>query len=138
MIRGKLSLPVVALYQRERAIASHHEAVRHKPKQKAGMTFSEVLDAVLIGLLRYLWGPTSLRKHLPKLEGAAMKPTDAERFEKLAEAYRPNADYCRHMAAGAGKHSSKEHWVRLAMSWIKLAKAEKANAESRWTELASQ
>ena len=96
---GKLSLPVVALYQRERAIASHHEAVRHKPKQKAGMTFSEVLDAVLIGLLRYLWGPTSLRKHLPKREGAAMKPADAERFEKLAEAYSTNADYCRHMAA---------------------------------------
>ena len=63
------------------------------------MTFSEVLDAVLIGLLRYLWGPTSLRKHLPKREGAAMKPADAERFEKLAEAYSTNADYCRHMAA---------------------------------------
>src|SRR6516164_3080198 len=87
------------------------------------MTFSEVLDAVLIGLLRNLWGPTSVRKHLPKLEGAAMKPTDAERFEKLAEAYRPNADYCRHMAAGAGKHSSKAHWVRLAASWIKLGAA---------------
>jgi hypothetical protein len=27
-----------------------------------------------------------------------MKPTDAERFEKLAEAHSTNADYCRHRA----------------------------------------
>ena len=100
------------------------------------MTFSEVLDAVLIGLLRYLWGPTSLRKHLPKLEGAAMKPADAERFEKLAEAYSTNADYCRHMAEIVRNPSSKGHWVRLAASWTTLAK--EAKVRSRWTELASQ
>jgi len=65
-----------------------------------------------------------------------MKQTDAERLEKLAEAYSTNADYCRHMAEIVRNPSSKGHWVRLAASWTSLAK--EAKARSRWTELASQ
>ena len=65
-----------------------------------------------------------------------MKQTDAERLEKLAEAYSTNADYCRHMAEKLGNRSSKDHWVRLAASWTTLAK--EAKVRSRWTELASQ
>jgi len=65
-----------------------------------------------------------------------MKQTDAERLEKLAEAYSTNADYCRHMAEIARNPSSKGHLVRLAASWTTLAK--EAKVRSRWTELASQ
>ena len=50
-----------------------------------------------------------------------MKLTDAERLEKLAEAYSTNADYCRHMAEIVRNPSSKGHWVRLAGIWITLA-----------------
>jgi hypothetical protein len=45
-----------------------------------------------------------------------MKQTDAERLEKLAEAYSTNADYCRHMAEIVRNPSSRGHWVRLAAS----------------------
>ena len=63
-----------------------------------------------------------------------MKQTDAERLEKLAEAYSTNADYFRHIAEIVRNPSSKGHWVRLAASWTTLAK----EAKARWTELASQ
>jgi hypothetical protein len=65
-----------------------------------------------------------------------MKQTDAERLEKLAEAYSTNADYCRHMAEIVRNPSAKGHWVRLAASWTTLAK--EAKAGSRRTELSSQ
>jgi hypothetical protein len=65
-----------------------------------------------------------------------MNQADADRLDKLAKAYSTNADYCRHMAAGASNHSSKGHWVQLAASWTKLA--EDAKARSRLMELASQ
>jgi hypothetical protein len=58
-------------------------------------------------------------------DGAAMKQTDTERLEKLAEAWRI-----------VRNPSSKGHWVRLAALWTTLAK--EAKATSRWTELASQ
>jgi hypothetical protein len=50
-----------------------------------------------------------------------MNQADADRLDKLAKAYSANADYCRHMAEGAGNPSSKKHWVRLAGIWITLA-----------------
>jgi hypothetical protein len=59
-----------------------------------------------------------------------MTPTDAERFEKLAKAYSTNADYCRHTAEKLGNRSSKEHWVRLAASWMRLAAEAKAKSRS--------
>jgi hypothetical protein len=45
-----------------------------------------------------------------------MKQTNAERLEKLAEAYSTNADYCRHMAEIIRNPSSKGHWVRQALT----------------------
>ena len=65
-----------------------------------------------------------------------MKQTDADRLDKLAKAYSTNADYCRHMAEGAGNPSSKKHWVRLAGIWITLAA--EVRERSRCTALASQ
>jgi hypothetical protein len=65
-----------------------------------------------------------------------MKQTDIVGLDKLAEEYSTHADYCRHMAEGAGNRSSKEHWVRLVAVWTTLAA--EAKARSRWTELASQ
>ena len=50
-----------------------------------------------------------------------MKQIDADRLDKLAKAYSTNADYCRHMAEGAGNPPSKEHWVQLAAVWTRLA-----------------
>ena len=50
-----------------------------------------------------------------------MNQADADRLDKLAKAYSTNANYCRHMAAGARNRSSKEHWVRLAGVWTTLA-----------------
>src|SRR6516164_4352042 len=49
------------------------------------------------GHCRNLRGLTGLRWHYLKLDGATMKQTDAERLDKLAEAYSTNADYCRHL-----------------------------------------
>ena len=65
-----------------------------------------------------------------------MKQTDADRLDKLEKAYNANADYCRHMAEGAGNRSSKNDWVRLAGVWTTLAA--EAKARSRKTVLASQ
>ena len=65
-----------------------------------------------------------------------MKQTDAERLDRLAEAYSTNADYCRHMAEKARTPLLKQHWVRLAASWTTLAA--EAKAKSHRTELASQ
>jgi hypothetical protein len=65
-----------------------------------------------------------------------MKQTDEDRLDKLAKAYRTNADYCRHMAAGARNRSSKEHWVRLAGVWTTLAA--EVRDRPRCTVLASQ
>ena len=64
-----------------------------------------------------------------------MKPTDADRLDKLAKAYGTNANHCRHMAEPARNRSSKEDWVRLEAVWTTLAA--EAEARSRWTELAS-
>ena len=65
-----------------------------------------------------------------------MEQADADRLDKLAKAYSTNADYCRHMAEGAGNRSSKEHWVRLAAVWTTLAA--EVRERSGCTVLASQ
>ena len=85
--------------------------------------FSEEASSAMIMLSSQGRGGTPRRcgEGVTAPDGAAMKQTDAERLDKLAEAYSTNADYCRHLAEIVRNPSSKGHWVRLAESWTTLA-----------------
>ena len=61
-------------------------------------------------------------------DGAAMKQTDAEGLDKLAEAYSTHADYCRHMAEAASP-SFKGEWMELAASCTELAEEAKERSQ---------
>ena len=58
----------------------------------------------------------------------AMKQTDADNLDMLAEECSTYADYCSHMAEAASP-SFKDEWMRLAASWTKLAEEAKADSQ---------
>jgi hypothetical protein len=53
--------------------------------------------------------------------------TDTEDFDRLAETYRTQADYCRHMA-GEPNGAFDEPWVLLAAAWTELADVTKSRS----------
>ena len=60
-----------------------------------------------------------------------MNQIDADHFDRLAETYSTQADYCRHMAEEPGG-AFDESWVLLAAAWTELAEETKARSrESR-------
>ena len=53
--------------------------------------------------------------------------TDTDHFDRLAETYSTQADYCRHMAEEQGD-AFDEPWVLLAAAWTELAEETKARS----------
>jgi hypothetical protein len=53
--------------------------------------------------------------------------TDADQFDRLAETYSTQANYCRHMAEGTGA-AFDEPWALLAAAWTELAEETKARS----------
>jgi len=95
------------------------------------LPFSPSLDGARIGDLTAGPGLTPFppkarsRGPLPFAIGPTM--TDADHFDRLAETYSTQADYCRHMAEEPDG-AFDEPWVLLAAAWTELAEETKARS----------